>query len=41
MDAKRIEQQIFPKAAQLCQDTDYEVRRAMCKELAQLTKSMG
>lgn len=41
LDAKRVEQQIFPKASQLCQDTDYEVRRAMCKELAAMVKSMG
>ena len=38
---QRIEQQLFPKASQLCQDTDYEVRKAMSKEMGSLIKAMG
>lgn len=36
-----MEQLLFPKASQLCQDTDYEVRKAMAKEMPSLIKSLG
>lgn len=41
LDSKKVEQQIFPKASQLSQDTDYEVRKAMCKELVIIMKHVG
>jgi hypothetical protein len=41
VDAKKIEQLIFPRISQLSQDTDYEVRRAMCKELVSIMKYVG
>ncbi len=41
LDPKKVEQQIFPKLSQLSQDTDYEVRKAMCAELVIIMKHVG
>ncbi|KAJ3341199.1 Serine/threonine-protein phosphatase 4 regulatory subunit 4, partial [Kappamyces sp. JEL0680] len=41
IEGKKMEQLLFPKASQLCQDTDYEVRKAMAKEMPSLIKSLG
>lgn len=37
----RVETLIFPKASQLCQDTNHEVRRAMCAEISTISRSVG
>ena len=41
MDGKRIEATFFKKAMSLCQDTDYEVRSCMCKQLNAIAKGVG
>lgn len=41
MEVKRIESTFFKKAMALCQDTDYEVRSCMCKQLNAIAKAVG
>eukprot|EP00842_Homolaphlyctis_polyrhiza_P001898 jgi/Hompol1/2709/HPOL_003014-RA len=41
LDSKRIEELFLKKALNLCQDTDYEVRRSMCNQLNIISKAVG
>lgn len=41
MEARRIEGTFLKKAMALCQDTDYEVRSCMAKQLNVIAKGVG
>lgn len=41
LDAKKFETHLYPKVSILCQDTDGEVRKAMCSEMGLIIKSLG
>ena len=41
LDPKKIETHLYPKVSVLCQDTDAEVRKAMCAEMGFVIRSLG
>ncbi|KAI8820794.1 armadillo-type protein [Fimicolochytrium jonesii] len=41
IESKQIQQALIRKAASLCQDTDYEVRACMCRELNSIARAVG
>ncbi|TPX60767.1 hypothetical protein SpCBS45565_g07419 [Spizellomyces sp. 'palustris'] len=41
IEGKKSQELFFRKAMQLCQDTDYEVRACMCRQLNAIAKAVG